>query len=100
MKTLSIIGCGKVGKVVGRLFHAASVFRIGDILNRSLSSASDAAEFIGAGRPVSSFAELGAADLYLIASSDDAIVPCAKELAASGLALDGAVVFHLSGALA
>jgi predicted short-subunit dehydrogenase-like oxidoreductase (DUF2520 family) len=99
MKTLNIIGCGAVGAVLGRLFHEARLFRIGDILNRSLASGAAAAAFIGAGRAVSGYAELSAADVYLIAANDGAITACAEALAATGLVGEGAMACHLSGAL-
>jgi predicted short-subunit dehydrogenase-like oxidoreductase (DUF2520 family) len=99
MRTLNIIGCGTVGKTLGRLFHEGGVFEVRDILNRSLESAQGAAAFIGAGRPVSGYAEMRSADLYLIAAADDAIAGCATALAASGLVRPGTIFCHLSGAL-
>ena len=99
MKSLNIVGCGTVGRVVGRLFQQAGLFEIRDILNRSTDSARDAAAFIGAGRPVAELKGLRAADLYLIAASDDAIAGCARQLADSGLVGPETVACHLSGAL-
>lgn len=99
MKLLNIIGCGTVGKVVGRLFHQGGLFEIQDILNRSLDSGRQATAFIGAGRPISSLEGMRPADLFLIAASDDAITGCAEALAAAGLVGPGTVVCHLSGAL-
>ncbi|HJV65943.1 MAG TPA: DUF2520 domain-containing protein [Geomonas sp.] len=99
MKTLNIIGCGKVGMVLGRLFHEGRIFRIGEILNRSLESGQRAAAFIGEGHPVAGFDQMGPADLWLIAASDDAITACADGLAASAVVQPGTVVWHLSGAL-
>ncbi len=99
MKSLNILGCGTVGRVLGRLFQQAQVFEIQDILNRSLESGQRAAAFIGAGRPIAALSEMRAADLYLIAASDDAIAGCAGALAASGCIRQGNVVWHLSGAL-
>ncbi len=99
MKSFSIIGCGAVGKTVGRLFYDRGVLEPRDILTRSLQSASRAAEFIGAGRPLAVWQDLRQADLYLVAASDDAIATCARALAESGVVEPGAVVCHLSGAL-
>lgn len=99
MKSLNIIGCGTVGKVLGRLFHEAGIFEIRGILNRSLASGEEAAAFIGGGRALSGYAEMTAADIYLIATSDDAIAGSAEALAASGLPIKGRVLFHVSGAL-
>jgi len=98
-KSLTIIGCGAVGSTLGRLFAAAGTFEIRDILNRSLESARQAAGFIGSGRAVADWHELRPADLFLIAACDHAIADCAAQLAATGLARDGVVVWHPSGAL-
>lgn len=99
MKKLSIIGCGRAGRTLGRLWLESGAFSMGDILNRSLASGSDAAAFIGAGRPVPDFGQLVPADLFLIAAADGAIATCAEMLALSGLVSRETVVFHLSGAL-
>lgn len=99
MQRISIIGCGAVGKTVGRLFHETGSFILGDVLTRSLQSARAAVDFIGAGNPVAEFCSLSPADLYLIAVSDDAIATCATALAETRLVRPGSVVCHLSGAL-
>ena len=99
MKTLNIIGCGAVGKTLGRLFHDSGVFQIQDILNRSTASGAEAAAFIGAGRAVSGFGEMRRADLYLVAASDDTIAEAAQALAASQLVRRGDIAWQVSGAL-
>lgn len=98
-KTLNIIGCGKVGKVLGRLWHQQDTFEIQDVLNRSVGSARRSVEFIGAGRPLDDYAALRAADLCLIGASDDQIVPCAMRLFETSGLRRGSVIFHCSGAL-
>lgn len=99
MKTFSIIGCGSVGKTLGRLFHESGVLALRDVVTRSEATARAAVAFIGAGRPAAGFAQLQAVDLYLITSSDDAIAACVRELCASGALGAQAVVCHVSGAL-
>jgi len=99
MKRLSIIGCGNVGKTLGRLWAQERVFSIGDILNRSEESSSLAVQFIGAGRPVLRIAEMSPAEVFLISTPDDQIRESCSALAASGLLRTGDIVFHCSGAL-
>jgi predicted short-subunit dehydrogenase-like oxidoreductase (DUF2520 family) len=99
MKRLSIIGCGNVGKTLGRLWCQEQVFTIGDILNRTQESGSAAACFIGAGRAVSDVVEMKPAEVFLIGTPDDHIVEACNALAASGLLRAGDLVFHCSGAL-
>lgn len=98
-KTLSIIGCGNVGKTLGRLWTLNQTFLIQDVLNRSLASSQSAVSFMGSGRAVSDYADLRPADITMIAASDDQILKCCTELARSGRLSADAVVFHCSGAL-
>jgi predicted short-subunit dehydrogenase-like oxidoreductase (DUF2520 family) len=98
-KTLSIIGCGNLGKALGRLWANADCIALQDVLNRSIESAAQAVTFIGAGRPVSSFMELRPADIFLVACPDDQITACCDALAKTGILMPGTVVFHCSGAL-
>jgi predicted short-subunit dehydrogenase-like oxidoreductase (DUF2520 family) len=100
LPSLSIIGCGNLGSSLGRLWHEQQVFAIGDILNRSIESARDAVAFIGAGRVAESMAELGKADVFLVAVPDDYVAICCRQLAATGLLSDASLVFHCSGSLA
>ncbi|GFO60759.1 oxidoreductase [Geomonas silvestris] len=99
MTTLNLIGCGAVGRTLGRLLNEARLCEVRDILTRSAESGTDGTLFIGAGRPVRDYAQLAPAELYLIAVPDDAIAGCAERLAASGRLRAGCVVCHLSGAL-
>jgi predicted short-subunit dehydrogenase-like oxidoreductase (DUF2520 family) len=102
-KTLSIIGCGKLGRSLGLLWqrcsHDPRAFVLLDILNRSRASAQQACDFIGAGQAAASFADLRQADVFLIASGDDQIAACCSALAAVGKLRPGSIVFHCSGAL-
>jgi predicted short-subunit dehydrogenase-like oxidoreductase (DUF2520 family) len=96
-RSLNIVGAGHVGRALGRLFAAHGSFDIQDVLTRSAVSAREAVDFIGAGRPLSDMAALRPAQVWMLAVSDDQIAPVADALARRGL-LDGAVVFHCSGA--
>lgn len=98
MHSLAIVGGGHVGRVFGRLW-AGTVFDLRDVLARSLPSAQQAVAFIGAGSAADGYAALRAADIYMLSVGDDQIVPACEALAAS-VPLQGAIVFHCSGALA
>lgn len=95
--TLNIIGAGKLGKTLGRLWQQAGVFHIQSLCNRTLQSAEEAAGFIGAGLASSSIAAMADADCWLIASDDAQIAPLAEQLGPRVRARD--TVFHCSGAL-
>lgn len=98
-QTLSIIGAGKLGQALGRLWHSHGVFRLHDILNQSLPSAQRAVAFIGAGRAIGDWTQLRSADIYLIATPDDRIAASSEALARAGCLGTSSVVFHCSGAL-
>jgi predicted short-subunit dehydrogenase-like oxidoreductase (DUF2520 family) len=98
-KTLSIIGCGNVGRALGRLWFRNHTFIIGDVLNRSHESAQRAVDFMGAGRAVDAYADLRPADIFLIGTSDDQIAQCCEELARLRHLSKNTIVFHCSGAL-
>lgn len=97
--TLNIVGAGHVGRTLGRLFAAHGVFAVQDVLTRSLAGAEEAVRFIGAGRALAQASSLRPAQAWMLAVGDDQIAPACAALAAAGL-LDGAVVFHCSGAKA
>lgn len=93
--TLNLIGAGHVGRVFGRLLAPAFVLQ--DVLTRSAAGTADAIAFMGAGSAADSIAAMRSADLWLLAVRDDQIGPVCAELAAAHV-LNGAVVFHCSGA--
>ncbi|KQV59104.1 Rossmann-like and DUF2520 domain-containing protein [Duganella sp. Root336D2] len=99
MRGLTVVGGGHVGRVLGRLFSAAGAFAVQDVLARSADSAARAAAFIGSGAGAVSYAALRPAEVYMLTVGDDQIVPACEALAAA-VPLQGAVVFHCSGALA
>ena len=99
MPTLNIIGCGRLGKTLARLWQDNNLLTTQQVLNTSLASGKIATEFIGSGTAAASFTELAPADLWLIASDDTSIAPIVKQLANTSVLRAGDVVFHCSGAL-
>ncbi|MFC7287072.1 Rossmann-like and DUF2520 domain-containing protein [Herminiimonas glaciei] len=98
-QTLSIIGCGKVGQTLARLWVQHQAIQLRDILNTSIESGTRAVAFIGAGRVASDYTDLQAAHIFLIAAPDDQIAACCSALANSGRLSADSIVFHCSGAL-
>lgn len=96
--TLNIIGCGRAGRTLARLFGATRVLALQDLLDRTPEGARECAEFAGAGRAAATLQEARPAELWLIATPDGAIAAAAEALAGSGLLRPGDAVFHLSGA--
>jgi predicted short-subunit dehydrogenase-like oxidoreductase (DUF2520 family) len=99
LRSLSIIGCGKTGKTLGRLLASQRLFSIRDIVSSSKESAELAVAFVGAGDVCCSVSALRPADIFMVTTPDSKIVSVARDLLASDLVGEGSVVFHCSGAL-
>jgi predicted short-subunit dehydrogenase-like oxidoreductase (DUF2520 family) len=98
--TLNLIGAGRVGKTLGRLWHTQGVAQIQDVLTTSTASAASAADFIGTGRTVQALDHLRPADCWFIAVPDRQIAFIAADLAQAAASRPPATAFHASGALA
>jgi len=96
-KHLTIVGGGKVGRTLGRLFAVNGLFRIQHIKNRSLESAQDTAAFVGAGMAVSSWSDMTPSDIVMLAVPDDQIQVSCGQLMQHGLIQADTVLFHCSG---
>ena len=96
MPTLSCIGAGLLGKTLCHLLSNQLSMR--QVINRSVASSQQAVDFIGAGRPAS-IDNLEPADIWLIATPDDAIAATGQALFESGVLRADNIVFHCSGSL-
>ena len=97
LPTLNLIGAGRVGRTLARLWHSHGLLAVQDVLTQSETSVQAAVSFIGAGMPAPDIATMREADFWLIATPDGEIRAAAQSLAACGRA--PSVVFHGSGAL-
>ncbi|PKO61301.1 MAG: DUF2520 domain-containing protein [Betaproteobacteria bacterium HGW-Betaproteobacteria-18] len=98
MKTINLIGGGRVGQTLGRLMAQVGQYQVQDVLTRNAASAQHAVDFIGTGRAVLHWQDLHPADLWLLAVPDGQIAPVAAALALRN-DLRPALAFHASGAL-
>lgn len=98
-KTLNVVGAGRVGRVLARLFAGEGAFQILDVLNRSPGSAAAAVGFIGSGRAISEWQQMRRGDVTMLSVADDQILACCESLVGCGLLDADSVVFHCSGAL-
>ena len=99
MNTINIVGCGNVGKTLGRLWTEHGVLEVRSVLNRSPASSRRAVRFIGSGQAVARYSQMERADLVMISTSDEAIEACSDELCRAERLRPGTIVFHLSGSL-
>ena len=81
MQRLNLVGAGRVGKTLARLWHVHDRLQIQDVLTTSSTSAAAAIDFIGAGHAVTSLADMRPADLWMIATPDAQIADMARQLA-------------------
>jgi predicted short-subunit dehydrogenase-like oxidoreductase (DUF2520 family) len=99
MMRLNIVGGGRVGRVLGRLWRDAGLLEVAAVCNRSRASSARSVAFIGAGRALAELSLLEPADLVMVSVPDDAVAAVAEGLARAGPELRGSVVFHVSGVL-
>ncbi len=98
-KEVAILGPGRVGQAMGRLLRQAGVPVLFVAARRS-AAARRAARFIGGGRPVGlDSPELSRASVFLLTTSDAALAPLARALAARSDIWKGKVVLHTSGSV-
>lgn len=96
MLSLNVVGAGRLGKSMARLFAMQGV-RIAGVFNRSARQAELACAFIGQGKPCSSLKQLPPATLHLLAVPDDALSELTELLLGTSLLQPGDVLFHCSG---
>jgi len=94
---LNVIGCGRAGGTLTRLWLEAGAVTAAAVLNRSRESSQRAVRNIGDGFAVDDVAAMPPADCWLIGTGDDQIASVARELAEAGVDLNGTLVFHLAG---
>jgi predicted short-subunit dehydrogenase-like oxidoreductase (DUF2520 family) len=112
LPTLNMVGCGRLGQVLGRLLHDKGLVRLQDIHTLSLGSAERAVAQMGAGDAQPALTAMRSADFWLLAVPDGQIKPMAEALAAlwesrppislgmTDLSRQGqSLAFHCSGAL-
>ncbi|HYC45424.1 MAG TPA: Rossmann-like and DUF2520 domain-containing protein [Burkholderiales bacterium] len=100
MKTLNVVGAGRVGRTLASLWEEKHDFVVQDVLDGTPEGARAAVVFIGDGNAVQAVAEMHHADVWMIATPDRAIASAADSIAAAGVLRAGDIVFHCSGSIA
>lgn len=96
---LNIIGCGRLGKTLAFLLKKTGRVLIQDICNSRFSNAKKAVAFLAAGTACPTLKQFRCADLYLIATPDDAIATVCKQLVRQAAPKAESLIFHCSGLL-
>jgi len=98
LRTLNIVGCGRAGRTFARVFSQAHAFQVQDLFDVNAATARACVRFADAGSPVRRLGDMRPAQVWLLATPDDAIVDAADDLVDAGSLVPGNVVAHLSGA--
>lgn len=102
MSRLNVIGTGRVGQTLARLWQEKGQCQVQDLLARHPESTDKAQAFIGGGRACRSMDEMDEADLWMITVPDTQVSQVAQQLAdclhRRGTS-KAALVFHCSGFL-
>jgi len=100
VRSVAIIGPGRIGQAMGRLLAAAGV-SVAFVAGRNPAAVHRAVRFIGQGKPITlSDPDLASACVFLIATSDGAVAEVASQLAKLLKGPDawrGKVVLHTCG---
>ena len=98
MKTVAIIGAGRVGGSVGRLLAKAG-YRVTAVASRGREHAEQARSFIGSGTVITDPVEAAfSAEVVFITTPDGSIRNVCDAIVAGGGFRQGTVVVHMSGA--
>jgi predicted short-subunit dehydrogenase-like oxidoreductase (DUF2520 family) len=99
VKTLNLVGAGRVGQTLARLWQQQATFAVQDVLTTTPASAQAACAVIGAGRPVADVRAMRPADVWMLAVPDAQLPQAAQALAVAASPGVHTVAFHCSGAL-
>jgi predicted short-subunit dehydrogenase-like oxidoreductase (DUF2520 family) len=99
MKTLNVIGAGRVGRTLASLWAEKHTFAVQDLLDGTLEGGRSAVAFIGDGKPARDIAMMRSADVWMLTTPDRHIAPSSNQLASCGLLRPGDIVFHCSGSM-
>lgn len=97
MTVLNLYGAGRLGQTLARRWHDNHTLSLGQVFTRSLASAQQACDFIGAGQACAPDCPLQAADIWLLACPDQALTGACQVLAASPAVRPGDLVLHCAG---
>jgi predicted short-subunit dehydrogenase-like oxidoreductase (DUF2520 family) len=95
---INIIGCGKLGKTLARLFLERGAVSSLVVCNRSLASSERAIEFLGTGSCVDAIRDLPPSSLWMVGAPDEEIPRIVIALLKRSSLRPGDIVFHCSGA--
>ena len=99
MKTLNLLGAGRVGRALAALWTEKRTFALHRVLDGTFEGACSAVAFVGAGEAVAGFEGLQPADVWMLTTPDREIRTTCERVARAGLLRPSDVVFHCSGSM-
>jgi predicted short-subunit dehydrogenase-like oxidoreductase (DUF2520 family) len=99
VKTLNVVGAGRVGRTLASLWSEKHTFEVREVLDGNLDGARAAVAFIGNGVAVEAIESMHPADVWMITTPDREIVSSVQRLSTAGLLRPNDIVFHCSGSL-
>jgi predicted short-subunit dehydrogenase-like oxidoreductase (DUF2520 family) len=99
MKTLNLLGAGRVGRSLAALWTQKRAFALQHVLDGTFVGARSAVAFAGAGEAVERFEALQPADVWMLTTPDREIRTSCDRLACAGLLRSSNIVFHCSGSM-
>jgi predicted short-subunit dehydrogenase-like oxidoreductase (DUF2520 family) len=99
LSRLNVVGCGRLGRAISKLFLDAGVVSDVHVANRSLDSGQAAVRAIGGGKAHVRIADMPSSSLWLVACGDQAIGEVVEALTREASLSSSSVVFHCSGIL-
>lgn len=99
MLSINVIGAGRLGKTLSKLFIKHQVGKIQAVCNQSMTSSRLAIDYLREGQAYCDILNLPSADITLIATPDDQIEVVARRLVQSNYLKPHSLVFHCSGSL-
>jgi predicted short-subunit dehydrogenase-like oxidoreductase (DUF2520 family) len=99
VQTLNLIGCGRVGQTLARLWTQQRTLALHDVCTTRLDRAQAAVALVGAGHAVDVLATMRPAPLWMLAVPDAQLPSVAQALAQQQRHAPPALAFHCSGAL-
>lgn len=96
---LNLIGGGRVGQTLARLWHLQNTFAVQDVLTNSQASAQAAVAFVGAGQAIAHGDAMRHADVWMLAVPDAQVAAVGRTMAKQLQHVPPAIAFHCSGAL-
>lgn len=97
LSRLNVVGCGRLGRSIAKLFLDSGVIREVAVCNRSLESGRGAVTAIGAGVAYAAIRDMPPGALWLVGSGDQAIPEVVEKIKGEARLAHASVVFHCSG---